>query len=487
MEPLSLFHNLSYPGALLFNLASFILPALYATLSKLWVANISTSLVATTDAYTYITVVAEVINEGLPRASWLIIGNLAAHTPSQRLTLAHTLILTQTSLGLLLSILILALASSFTAAFVPAPTRAASLTYIRISAFAALASALEVAVSTATRALDRPDIPLLVSSTKFLLNILLDLLLISTFHVGAHAPTINTQAAIRLACDLAAAFAGAAYFLLSTRPVGAADGRARPAFFSLAALRLLLPPGALTFAESAVRNALYLWLVSGIVAMGNEYATAWGVFTTIRWGLVMVPVQALEATALAFVGHAWGAWRGQVGAGVTGGSSSSSRRRAKAERRDIFVMVKPVLLSCSIALLFEVPLCIFLARWGARRFAYYLSGTEGVSRITEKMWRTIDWTYIFYALSTQLATILLATRPLWYLYQSLVSNILWVLPWAIVVSKVGITPNDAWTYHALVFGGSLVFSFVDILLFVCAWAWRLGRGRMRLPPAQRQI
>ncbi|EKG10472.1 hypothetical protein MPH_12330 [Macrophomina phaseolina MS6] len=400
MEPLSLFHNLSYPGALLFNLASFILPALYATLSKLWVANISTSLVATTDAYT-----------------------------------------------------------------VSAP------------------------------------------STKFLLNILLDLLLISTFHVGAHAPTINTQAGIRLACDLAAAFAGAAYFLLSTRPVGAADGRARPAFFSLAALRLLLPPGALTFAESAVRNALYMWLVSGIVAMGNEYATAWGVFTTIRWGLVMVPVQALEATALAFVGHAWGAWRGQVGAGVTGGSSSSSsssrRRRAKAERRDIFgcreganlltgepgfeVMVKPVLLSCSIALLFEVPLCIFLARWGARRFAYYLSGTEGVSRITEKMWRTIDWTYIFYALSTQLATILLATRPLWYLYQSLVSNILWVLPWAIVVSKVGITPNDAWTYHALVFGGSLVFSFVDILLFVCAWAWRLGRGRMRLPPAQRQI
>lgn len=47
----------------------------------------------------------------------------------------------------------------------------------------------------------------------------------------------------------------------------------------------------------------------------------------------------------------------------------------------------PVLLSCSIALLFEVPLCVFLARWGARRFAYYLSGTEDVSHITEKMWR----------------------------------------------------------------------------------------------------
>lgn len=101
--------------------------------------------------------------------------------------------------------------------------------------------------------------------------------------------------------------------------------------------------------------------------------------------------------------------------------------------------------------------------------------------------QTIDWTYIFYALSTQLAAVLLATRPLWYLYQSLASNILWVLPWAIAVSKAGITPDDAWTYHSVVFGGSLVFSFFDVLLFVGVWAWRLGTGRMRLPPTRRQV
>jgi len=78
---------------------------------------------------------------------------------------------------------------------------------------------------------------------------------------------------------------------------------------------LLIParPGALTFAESAVRNALYPWLVSGIVAMGSDYATARGVFNTIRWGLIMVPVQALEATSLTFIGHSWGRWRREVG------------------------------------------------------------------------------------------------------------------------------------------------------------------------------
>lgn len=98
------------------------------------------------------------------------------------------------------------------------------------------------------------------------------------------------------------------------------------------------------------------------------------------------------------------------------------------------------------------------------------------------MWRTIDWCYIFYALSTQLATILLATRPRWYFYQSLVSNLCWMLPWAIAVTRVGITEENAWTYHSVVFGGSLVFSFFDILVWDGVWAWVLVRGKAKLSP-----
>ena len=122
-----------------------------------------------------------------------------------------------------------------------------------------------------------------------------------------------------------------------------------------------------------------------------------------------------------------------------------------------------------------------MSEYGALRFAFYLSESRTVSHITARMWRTIDWCYIFYALSTQLAAILLATRPRWYLYQSLIKNLLWVLPWAIVVSKADITPNDAWTYHSVVFGGSLVFSFFDVLVVDLVWVWALLRGKMRLP------
>jgi hypothetical protein len=62
-------------GTLLFNTGAFILPALYSTLVKLWVANMDSSLVITTDVYTYIGTIAEVLNEGLPCAVWVTIAD----------------------------------------------------------------------------------------------------------------------------------------------------------------------------------------------------------------------------------------------------------------------------------------------------------------------------------------------------------------------------------------------------------------------------
>ena len=280
----------------------------------------------TTDVYTYIGVVAEVLNEGLPRAAWVTIGDKASRTLSSRIGLAHTLIAFQSALGCIMSIVFLTAAKSFAEGFVPIEVRDSSLTYVRISSFSALSSAMEYAVASATRALDHPDVPLLISSVKFIINIVLDLLLISPFHVGNFNPSVNTQASIRLACDLCSAFAGLSYFLYVTtmKNPESRQNKPRP---SVKALKVLARPGIVTFIESAIRNALYLWLVTGIVSLSLPYATAWSSFNTIRWGLVMVPVSTMEATSLTFVGHAWGAWRKSVGTDL---------RRVKASRQDIF-------------------------------------------------------------------------------------------------------------------------------------------------------
>lgn len=472
-------HRNHYVGALIFNAGAFILPALYSTLSRFWVASIDSSLVVTADVYTYIGVVVEVLNEGLPRAAWVIIGDKASRSLAQRLALTHTLILFQSVLGLIMSIAFVAGAHRFANGFVPIEVRDVSLTYVRISAFSALSSAIETAVAAATRALDKPDIPLIISSVKFAVNILLDMLLISRFHVGNYTPTINMQAGIQLTCNMTAALAGLVFFLWRTSlPLWrrAQDDRLNPdpghTLPTIRSLVVLLKPGVVTLAESAIRNALYLWLVSTVVALGTNYATAWGIFNTIRWGLVMVPVQALEATSLAFVGHNWGDWRRRVG--------KNQRRPGRVPIRTILQIVKPSLVSLVLALVVEIPIAIFLSFWGARAFARFLGQPDEIADVTAYMWRSIDWCYTFYAMSTQLATILLATRPKWYLYQSLASNLLYVLPWAIVCQVKDLTDGHAWTYHSLVFGGSLVFSFIDVSVVNLIWSWTLVTGRARL-------
>ena len=462
-------------------MAAFLLPALYSTLSKLWVANIDSKSVVTTDVYTYIGVIVEVLNEGLPRSAWLIIGDKTTRTLSSRLGLSYTLIAAQMVLGLLMTIIFLAASNNVAAAFVPEQVRKDSIDYVRISSVQAFSSAIETAVSSCTRALDHPDVPLVISSVKFAVNILLDLLLISKFHVAAVQPTVNIQALIRLACDMTAALCGLLYFLTTAFklqrganiPLG---DRARP---SLRALVLLARPSAYTFVESAQRNAVYLWLVSRIVTLGDVYATAWGVFNTIRWGLVMVPVQALEASTLAFVGHEWGRWHARVGIDI---------RRPKASKGDLLGIVQPALKSCIIGLVVEVAICIGLSlSRGIEDFAYYLSGSASVASATQTMWKSIDWTYIFYALNYQLAAVLLAASPRWYLYQALGSNLLWSMPWAVAMTVRSFPESVAWTYYAIVFGGALVFSFVVVGIVLSVWAFRLMRGEVRVGAVQKSI
>lgn len=177
----------------------------------------------------------------------------------------------------------------------------------------------------------------------------------------------------------------------------------------------------------------------------------------------MVPVYALEATSSTFVGHAWGHFR--------------SLSLPRASPRQILHIARPALLSALIALVIEIPLCLMMTFGTAYPFALYISQNPAVARITAYMWRSIDWCYIFYGVSTQLATILLATRPRWYLAQSLVSNLFWVLPWAVVVQTRGLESGNPWKWHALVFGGSMVVSGVAVSVVVGVWGWRLMKGR----------
>lgn len=174
-------------------------------------------------------------------------------------------------------IVFLAYSQSLASAFVPEEVRGISLTYVRLSSAQFLTSATEAALSSSTRALDNPDVPLIFSSAKFVINIVLNFLVISKFHVTKQNPTIVSQVVVRLVCDIVSVVAGLLYFyLMVARKVQKeTDGREH-LNIGFSAVMTLLKPSIYTFTESAIRNAIYLWLVNRTVKMGETYATAWG-------------------------------------------------------------------------------------------------------------------------------------------------------------------------------------------------------------------
>ena len=172
------------------------------------------------------------------------------------------------------------------------------------------------------------DVPLLISSTGVTLNILLDLLIISKFHLGSwtRTPTVNDQALIRLACDMTLAIFGPAYFLTSpkrcidvTKPPRVRSNLAskRSTFWHAHQLpRLQNQPSGMLFIYGSLAKSS-LW-----VKTKRRHGPF---FKSIRWGLIMVPVQAPEASTLAFMGHRWGRWRALIG---------SNSQRPKVWRHD---------------------------------------------------------------------------------------------------------------------------------------------------------
>lgn len=104
----------------------------------------------------------------------------------------------------------------------------------------------------------------------------------------------------------------------------------------------------------------------------------------------MVSVQTLEASSLTFTGHRWAEFR----------SGHNRGTRLEASKQEIKRIIMPALKARIIVLSIEVPLCLLLSFLGAEPHAQWISGLEKVAQITAHMWKTTDWCYIFYALST---------------------------------------------------------------------------------------
>jgi hypothetical protein len=49
------------------------------------------------------------------------------------------------------------------------------------------------------------------------------------------------------------------------------------------------------------------------------------------------------------------------------------------------------------------------------------------------------------------------------------------------------TPENAWSYDSIIFGGALVFDFFNVSLVVAIWAWYLIRGKISSAPVHSSL
>jgi hypothetical protein len=172
-----------------------------------------TSQVGATDVYTYIGEIVEAINEGFPRSAWLLIGDHANRSMRSRLDLTFSTIAATAAQGFVIMVTFLIYPQSLASIFVSAEARQSSLTDVRLSFVLFFTSAVEVAISSSACALDNPDVQLIVSSSKFIIKLVLDLLVISRFRVNRLKLTVIHHGIIQLVFDRLPAFAVLASFV----------------------------------------------------------------------------------------------------------------------------------------------------------------------------------------------------------------------------------------------------------------------------------
>jgi hypothetical protein len=96
----------------------------------------------------------------------------------------------------------------------------------------------------------------------------------------------TNQAIIRLIYDNLSAITGLTYFVHVVAHRTTDVNERRHLFnVSISGMKILLRPSFYTFAESAIRNTIYLWVAHEIVQLGVIYASAWG-FSTRSAGVL---------------------------------------------------------------------------------------------------------------------------------------------------------------------------------------------------------
>jgi hypothetical protein len=82
---------------------------------------------------------------------------------------------------------------------------------------------------------------------------------------------------------------------------------------------------------------------------------------------------------------------------------------------------------------------------------------------------------------------LIATTPRFFLLQGAITNVLWIMPWAIAVPGENLTANSAWHALATIFSVQQIFGLGSAAFSIWLWRKLLMKGKVKLLPVTEEV
>jgi Na+-driven multidrug efflux pump len=284
-----------------FLLLAMLIPKIYDLTDTYWIGKISYSALAITEQYEFIAVTIEIVNETIPFG----VLALVAQNYKNREKIVSILkagILIQ----LIFSLSLTAIVVGFTPQFVSAvgtPTEIVALTtkYLILKSLALPFDSIAIILLVAIKAMRKGREALYLALSSVLLNIVLDLLLISNMNfsqkLGVEGVAIGYIISKLTLAVLSLAFI---MRLLGTRNTGSTSDSWREK------IKPLFSIGGWTGLDSLVRNVGYILVpLSVLNFIGTAPFGGYGLAMTVMWTLI-IPVLAITEGTNVVVGNNFG-------------------------------------------------------------------------------------------------------------------------------------------------------------------------------------
>ena len=408
-----------------FLIIAMLIPKIYELSNVFWIGKISYSALAITEQYEFISVTIEIVNETIPFG----ILALVAQNYRNREKIIE-IVKSSLALQLILSLSLMSIVLLFTPQFVSSigtPVEIADLTktYLVLKSIALPFDTVAVALLITIKAMRKGKEALYLVLTSVILNVFLDLFLISdtalSLHLGIRGVAIGYVVSKAVLMTISLAYLSRILNLQwSSARIGDWKGYARP----------LLKIGGWTGLDSLVRNIGYILVPLNVLNLiGTNQFGGYGLAMSVMWTLI-VPVLAISEGTNVVVGNIYG-------------------------ERNIKEIEKTMLVSLSLVLLIMASIAVTGIFYWNDISAFFNPNPEMIRYSNDTFWWLII-PYCLFGVSMVLRSVFFGTGKTRYiLYVSLLLNSLLIFPYW-MLAKLGILQV---TFNNLM----LLFVFVFLL------------------------